>query len=78
MSARPPAQIPTAAGAVGVGVRVAAINRELDQYIQRQMRVESSGASYAGLRAEFYDRLQSDLRRSRAPPARSRPSTTSS
>ena len=53
-----PAQVTTAAGAVGVGVRVAAINRELDQYIQRQMRVESSGAGYAGLRAEFYNRLQ--------------------
>ncbi len=52
-------QVSTAAGAVGVGVRVAAINRELDQYIQRQMRVESSGAGYAGLRSEFYERLQS-------------------
>src|SRR5262245_61522440 len=53
-----PAQITTAAGDLGVGVRVAAINRELDQYIQRQLRVESSGASYADLRASFYDRLQ--------------------
>jgi len=53
------AQVSTAAGAMGVGVRVAAINRELDQYVQRQMRVENSGAGYAGLRAEFYARLQS-------------------
>lgn len=52
-------QVPVAASAVGVGVRIAAINRELDQFVQRQMRVESSGASYAGLRAEFFDRLQS-------------------
>ena len=52
-------QVPIAAGSVGVGVRIAAINRELDQYIQRQMRVESSGASYAGMRAEFFERLQS-------------------
>jgi len=51
-------QVPIVAGSVGTGVRIAAINRELDQYVQRQMRVESSGASYAGLRAEFYDRLQ--------------------
>ena len=36
-----------------------AVNRELDQYVQRQLRVESSGASYADLRAQFYDRLQS-------------------
>ncbi len=47
-----PTQIVTAAGAVGVGVRVAAINRELDLYIQRQMRMESSGAAYAGLRVD--------------------------
>src|SRR5688500_3702205 len=52
-------QVSTAAGAVGIGVRVAAVNRELDQYIQRQMRVESSGAAYAGTRAVFYERLQS-------------------
>ena len=52
-------QIPIAAGSVGVGVRIAAINRELDQYVQRQMRVEASGASYAGMRAQFYERLQS-------------------
>jgi flagellar hook-associated protein 1 FlgK len=52
-------QIPIAAGSVGVGVRLAAINRELDQYVQRQMRVENSGASYADMRAQFYDRLQS-------------------
>jgi flagellar hook-associated protein 1 len=53
-----PVQVAIAAGDLGVGVRVAAINRQLDQYIQRQLRVESSGASYAGLRAQFYDRLQ--------------------
>jgi len=41
------------------GVSVDAINRELDQYIQRQMRSESSGSSYADLRAQFYSRLQS-------------------
>ena len=53
-----PVQVAIAAGDLGIGVRVAAINRQLDQYIQRQLRVESSGASYAGLRAQFYDRLQ--------------------
>lgn len=40
------------------GVRIGAINRELDQYLQRQLRVESAGGSYADLRAEFYRRLQ--------------------
>jgi flagellar hook-associated protein 1 FlgK len=53
-----PAQIATTAGSVGGGVRVDAINRQLDQYVQRQMRIESSGASYADLRAQFYSRLQ--------------------
>jgi flagellar hook-associated protein 1 len=41
------------------GVKVDGINRQLDQYIQRQLRVESSGAGYADLRAQFYSRLQS-------------------
>jgi flagellar hook-associated protein 1 FlgK len=54
-----PVQVTTTGGDSGVGVRVVAVNRALDQYIQRQMRVESSGASYADLRAKFYDRLQS-------------------
>src|SRR4051794_7813148 len=54
-----PVQITTTGGDASSGVRVVAVNRALDQYIQRQMRVESSGASYADLRAQFYDRLQS-------------------
>lgn len=40
------------------GVRIAAIQRELDQYVQRQLRVENSGASYADTRAGFYSQLQ--------------------
>jgi flagellar hook-associated protein 1 len=54
-----PVQIATAAGDVFVGVRVTAINRQLDLFVQQQTRTESSGASYATLRAQFYDRLQS-------------------
>ena len=42
----------------GGSVRVAAINRELDQYLQRQLRVENAGGAYADLRANFYQRLQ--------------------
>jgi flagellar hook-associated protein 1 FlgK len=53
-----PIQITTSGGDFGSGVQVSAVSRALDQYIQRQMRVESSGASYADLRAQFYDRLQ--------------------
>ncbi|MEX1084071.1 MAG: flagellar hook-associated protein FlgK, partial [Xanthobacteraceae bacterium] len=51
-------QVATSAGTLGVGVRVAAINRELDLYIQRQLRTETSGGAYADLRARFYQRLQ--------------------
>lgn len=51
-------QVAVAGGGVGSGVRVSAINRELDLYIQRQLRTETSGGSYADLRAQFYDRLQ--------------------
>lgn len=51
-------QVATASGGLGIGVRFSAVNRELDIYVQRQLRLESSGAAYANLRAEFYQRLQ--------------------
>src|SRR5262249_15131770 len=47
-----------AASDVGNSVRVGAVQRELDTYLQKQLRVESSGGAYADLRASFYDRLQ--------------------
>lgn len=53
------AQVTTAAGSNGVSVRIASINRELDQYVQRQLRAEVSGGSYATMRAEYYSRIQS-------------------
>ncbi len=52
------AQETSAAGAASGGVRVTAVNREIDQYIQRQLNVEISGGSYAAVRADFYQRLQ--------------------
>lgn len=48
----------TSAGSNGVSVRVGDITREFDQYIQRQLRVETAGGSYASMRAQFYSRLQ--------------------
>lgn len=51
-------QATSSAGANGVSVRVAEITREFDQYIQRQLRVETAGGSYASTRAEMYSRLQ--------------------
>jgi flagellar hook-associated protein 1 FlgK len=51
-------QLTTVAGDFGVGVRANAVNRELDLYTQRQLRVESSGGNYADVKADFYSRLQ--------------------
>src|ERR1044071_7321021 len=49
----------TAAGnGAGISVRVESIQRQLDTYVQRQLRVENSGAAYADMRAQFYQRLQ--------------------
>jgi flagellar hook-associated protein 1 FlgK len=46
-------------GTTGASVQVAAINRVLDQFVQAQVRTETSGAAYATLRSNIYDQLQS-------------------
>ena len=51
-------QVAIGGGDSGIGVRVTAINRELDTFVQRQLQTETSGGAYADLRAQFYDRLQ--------------------
>lgn len=51
-------QVATASGDGGAGVSVTAINRLLDQFVQRQLRSETSGGAYADLRANFYQQLQ--------------------
>lgn len=50
-------QIQTVAGDAA-SVRVTGVNRELDQYIQRQVLTENSGATYASVRASALQRLQ--------------------
>ena len=45
-------------GSASIGVRVSDIQREIDLYIQRQLRVENAGASYADTRARMYSQLQ--------------------
>jgi len=45
-------------GSTSIGVRVSDIQREIDLYIQRQLRVENAGASYADTRARMYSQLQ--------------------
>ena len=48
----------TSAGGSTDGVRVASINRLLDQFVQQQLRTETSGGAFADLRAGFYQQLQ--------------------
>src|SRR5262245_37237199 len=45
-------------GSSSIGVRVSDIQREIDLYIQRQLRIENAGASYADTRARMYSQLQ--------------------
>ena len=51
-------QVATAGNGTGIGVRISTVQRQLDQYVQQQLRVENAGASYATTLSQFYDRLQ--------------------
>src|SRR5713101_9913847 len=51
-------QVSIAAGDAGDSVRVDSINRVLDQFVQAQLRTETSGGAFADLRANFYRQLQ--------------------
>ena len=51
-------QVTTVAGNLANGVRVTAINRELDTFAQSQLRTESSGGAYADVKADYYQQLQ--------------------
>jgi flagellar hook-associated protein 1 FlgK len=51
-------QVANASGNVTVGVRLSSISRELDQYLQRQLRTETAGGAYASTRSDFFQRLQ--------------------
>ena len=42
----------------GSSVRIDGVNRELDQFLQTQLRTETSGAAYADIRASFLANLQ--------------------
>jgi flagellar hook-associated protein 1 FlgK len=41
------------------GVRVAAVQREIDTYVQRQLRTETSGLAFSSVAANFLGQLQS-------------------
>jgi len=51
-------QVANASGDVTIGVQLSSISRELDQYLQRQLRTETSGGTYASTRADYFQRLQ--------------------
>jgi flagellar hook-associated protein 1 len=51
-------QVPTIGNGSDIGVRMADVQRTLDQYVQRQLRNENSGATYADTRAAMYSQLQ--------------------
>jgi len=46
-------QVATGAN-TSIGVRVSDIQREIDLYVQRQLRTENAGASYADTRADVF------------------------
>src|SRR4029079_9751753 len=43
----------------GGSVLIGNVQRELDTYLQTQLRTESAGGAYADLRSNFYSQLQS-------------------
>jgi flagellar hook-associated protein 1 len=52
-------QIELASGGVGAGVQVTGVNRELDLYVQNQLRTETSGGAYADQTSNILGQLQS-------------------
>ena len=58
-------QVATAGNNTGISVSISAIQRELDTYVQRQLRVENSGASYADTRAQILSAAAGHLRPAR-------------
>jgi flagellar hook-associated protein 1 FlgK len=54
-------QVANASGEVTIGVRLSSISRELDQYLQRQLRTETAGGAYASTRSDYFQRLQGVL-----------------
>ena len=52
-------QVETYSGDVGATVSVTGVNRELDQFVQTQLRTETSGGAYANQIANVLTQLQS-------------------
>jgi flagellar hook-associated protein 1 FlgK len=52
-------QVETASGGAGASVTVTGVNRQLDQFVQAQLRTETSGGAYADQTANILGQLQS-------------------
>ena len=57
-SARRSIRSPAITGDFGISVRINGVNRELDQYLQTQIRTETSGATYADVAVDLLANLQ--------------------
>ena len=55
-------QVATSSGDINIGVRLSAVNRALDTYLQNQLRTENSGGNYASTLSDYYGRLQGHFR----------------
>ena len=51
-------QVAAASANITIGVRLSAVNRELDTYLQTQLRTETSGGNYASTLSDYFGRLQ--------------------
>ena len=51
-------QIEVASGSIGTSVQVTGVNRQLDLYVQSQLRTETSGGGYADQMANILSQLQ--------------------
>ena len=54
-----PNQVALASGGFDTGVQVTGVNRDLDTFVQNQLRTETSGAGYADQTANILGQLQS-------------------
>ncbi len=54
-----PNQIEVSSGTIGSSVTVTGVNRQLDLFVQNQLRTETSGGAYANQIANFLSQLQS-------------------
>ena len=58
MSPRPPTRSKCATGGAGASVQVTGVNRQLDLYVQTQLRTETSGGAYADQMSNILTQLQ--------------------